>query len=463
MSFEGKRILIVGIARSGLAAAAALHRRGACLGAYDAKERMQMEKEIEQLERLDARVYSGQLPPLSDRDWDLTVVSPGVPMDTDIVSIAKQAGIPVIGELELAFQLKSDDVEIYAITGTNGKTTTTALLHFMLNQDGRIAAIGGNIGTALCSLVDDLPSGELVVEVSSFQLETVVAFKPHIAGILNITPDHLDRHKSMDKYISVKSRIFAKQTSDDYLILNYDDEMVRSYSHSARARTVFFSTNQVLAEGFFVKEGQIFLNGHGTRQLIASLAGVRLKGKHNLENILCAVAMAWSAGVGKDSISRSLSTFNGVRHRLEQVVSHKGVLYVNDSKGTNPDSTIKALEAFAEPIVLIAGGRAKGGDYSGVARLMASRLKALVLLGEAKEMMKTAVMEQGFRNIYEVDDLEAAVKEASALAIPGDVILLSPACASWDMFASYEHRGDLFCQEVARLIESDSGHDSKGG
>lgn len=463
MSFEGKKTLIVGIARSGLAAAAALHKRGAYLGAYDAKERIQIKKEIEQLEGLGSIVYSGQLPPLTDQDWDLVVVSPGVPMDTEIVRNAQQAGIPVIGEMELAFQLKSDGVEICAITGTNGKTTTTALLHFMLYQDGRIAAIGGNIGTALCSLVDDMLSGELVVEVSSFQLETVVAFKPHIAGILNITPDHLDRHKSMDEYISVKSRIFNRQTSDDYLILNYDDEMVRSYDLSARARTVFFSSSRVLDEGFFVEEGQIFLAGHGAKQLIASLAGVRLRGKHNLENILCAVAMAWSAGVGKDSIGRSLTAFDGVRHRLEQVASYKGVQYVNDSKGTNPDSTIKALEAFDEPIVLIAGGRAKGGDYSGVARLMASRLKALVLLGEAKEMMKTAVMEQGFRNIYEVDDLATAVKVASALAIPGDVVLLSPACASWDMFASYEHRGDLFCQEVARLIESDPGHDSKGG
>jgi len=455
--------LIIGIARSGLAAAAALHRRGAILGAYDAKERALIQTEAEQLERLDIPVYAGGFPPLGQQDWDLIVVSPGVPMDTEIVKQARSVGIPIIGELELAFQLKSREVEVYAITGTNGKTTTTALLHFILEQDGRTSAAGGNIGTALCSLVDDLQSGELVVEVSSFQLETVDTFKPHIVGILNLTPDHLDRHKSMAEYARIKSMVFRQQDSNDYLILNYEDEIVRSYSLTANSRTVFFSAERVLTEGFFVDEGKIFMAGNGTRQVIASLAGVSLRGKHNLENILCAVAMAWSAGVREDSISRALKRFTGVRHRLEQVASIKGVLYINDSKGTNPDSTIKALEAFAEPIVLIAGGRAKGGDYSGVAKLMASRIKALVLLGEAKGMIKTAVMEQGFRNIYEVDDLVAAVEKASQLAVPGDVVLLSPACASWDMFASYEHRGDLFCKEVARLIERETRHDSKGG
>ena len=463
MSFTGKRILIIGIARSGLAAAAALNRRGAILGAYDAKERTLIQTEAAQLEILNIPVYAGVLPPLGKQDWDLLVVSPGVPMDTEIIKKAGSVGIPIIGELELAFQLKPREVEVYAITGTNGKTTTTALLHFILEQDGRTTAAGGNIGTALCSLVDDMQSGELVVEVSSFQLETVDTFKPHIAGILNLTPDHLDRHKSMAEYARIKSMVFARQDSSDYLILNYEDEIVRSFSLAATSRTVFFSADRALPEGFYVEEGKVFLAGNGTRQLITSLEGVSLRGKHNLENILCAVAMAWSAGVREDSINRSLNRFTGVRHRLEQVASHKGVLYINDSKGTNPDSTIKALEAFAEPIVLIAGGRAKGGDYSGVARLIASRIKTLVLLGEAKGMIKTAVMEQGFRNIYEVDDLVAAVEKASQLAVPGDVVLLSPACASWDMFASYEHRGDLFCQEVARLIEREIGHDSKGG
>ncbi len=463
MSFTGKRILIIGIARSGLAAAVALYRRGAILGAYDAKDRALIQTGAEQLESLDIPVYAGEFPLLARQDWDLIVVSPGVPMDSEIIKKARSVGIPIIGELELAFQLKSRAVEVYAITGTNGKTTTTALLQFILEQDGRASAAGGNIGTALCSLVDDLQAGELVVEVSSFQLETVDTFKPHIAGILNLTPDHLDRHKSMAEYARIKGMVFQRQDSSDYLILNYEDEVVRSFSQTADSRTVFFSADRSLPEGFFIEERKIFLAGSGTRQLITSLEGVNLRGKHNLENILCAVAMAWSVGVREDAITRSLNRFTGVRHRLEQVASHKGVLYINDSKGTNPDSTIKALEAFTEPIVLIAGGRAKGGDYSGVARLMASRIKALVLLGEAKGMLKTAVMEQGFRNIYEVDDLVAAVEKASQIAVPGDVVLLSPACASWDMFASYEHRGDLFCQEVARLIEGETGHDSKGG
>ncbi len=463
MSFEGKRVLIIGLARSGLAAAAALYKRGAVLGAYDAKDRMLIPEQVQQLEGFGIPVYAGIRPPLTHDDWDLIVVSPGVPLDSEIVKLARMNGISAIGELELAFQLKSDDVEVLAITGTNGKTTTTALLHYLLEQDGRAAKVGGNIGTALCSIVDNMEKGELVVEVSSFQLETIVTFKPHIAGILNITPDHLDRHKSFENYTQIKEKVFSIQDSQDYLILNYEDAVVRSFGQAACAKVRYFSSDRELEDGFFISANSIYWAEKGERHLVSPLQGIILRGKHNLENILCAVAMAWSAGVREEVISRSLKSFAGVRHRLEHAGQHRGVLYINDSKGTNPDSTIKALQAFEEPIVLIAGGRAKGGDYSEVARLMASRVKALVLLGEAKDMIKSAVMEQGFTNIYEVDDLVAAVKKANQLAAAGDVVLLSPACASWDMFDSYEHRGDIFCGEVTKLIECNRGHDSKGG
>ena len=455
MFYLGKRILLIGLARSGMAAAIALHKRGAILTAYDGKEPKKIEPEIKQLEEMGVTVFAGVYPIITRQSLDIIVVSPGVPLDIVPLQEAFRLGIPVIGELELAYRLKSDGVEMYAVTGTNGKTTTTALLYDILTKDGRQAAAGGNIGVALCSLVDGMEAGVIAVEVSSFQLQTVEHFRPHICTVLNITPDHLDRHKTMDEYVKTKSNIFRQQTSDDYLILNYEDERVREFSCLTRSKVVYFSAERTLTEGVFVDNNSIYIAWNGETELLVSLQDILLRGKHNLENILGAVAMAHMAGVSGVVIGRSLSTFKGVRHRLEEVALHKGVLYINDSKGTNPDSTIKALESFDQPIVLIAGGRAKGGDYSMVARLIASKVKELVLVGEAKELLKSAVMDYSFRNIHEVEDFDSAVYKASELANPGDVVLLSPACASWDMFPSYEHRGDLFCELVARITASD--------
>ncbi len=455
MCFSGKRILVVGLARSGMAAIDALHKRGAILTAYDAKASEQLETEIKKLKDMGVAVYMGVNPPLSGESLDMLVVSPGVPLGIALIQEAYTLGIPVIGELELAYRIKSEQVEMFAITGTNGKTTTTALLQDIMERDGRKSAAGGNIGVALCSLVDEMDSGVIIAEVSSFQLETAVTFRPHICGILNITPDHIDRHKNIEEYTRIKSKLFGQQEAGDFLILNYEDERVRGYNCLAKSQLIYYSTEQILPEGVFVENNFIFIARDGKKDPIASLDNTLLRGKHNLENILCAVAMAWVAGVNGEVIEESLNTFKAVRHRLEEVALHRGVLYVNDSKGTNPDSTIKALEAFEQPIVLIAGGRAKGGSYDEVARLMAARIKGLVLLGEAKDLLKSAVMDYGFKNIYEVDDFPSAVYKASQMADPGDVVLLSPACASWDMFPSYEHRGDLFCELVGKIIARD--------
>jgi len=454
MPWAGKRILVIGLARSGMAAIDTLNKRGAILTAYDAKSREKLADGIRRLEDMGVSVYAGINPPISKENLDLVVVSPGVSLEIEPIRNAYTQGIPVIGELELAFRVKSDQVEMYAITGTNGKTTTTALLQDIMQRDGRRSAAGGNIGVALCSLVDELESGLIVVEVSSFQLETAITFRPHICGILNITPDHLDRHKTMEEYVKLKSKIFAHQGSKDYLILNFEDARLREFKRQARSQVVYFSTERILTEGVFIENNAIYISWKDKKEQVASLDHILLRGKHNLENILCAVAMAWMAGVRQPVIQASLSRFKGVRHRLEEVTLYQGVLYINDSKGTNPDSTIKALEAFEQPVVLIAGGRAKGGSYAEVARLMASRLKALVLLGEAKNMLKSAVWEYGFENIYEVEDFSSAVMKASQLADAGDVVLLSPACASWDMFPSYEHRGDLFCQLVGEIVKN---------
>lgn len=444
--------MVIGLARSGMAALRILHRNGAILSAYDDKGPDQLAAEFTELGTMNVQLVNGRETDLSQFNLDMIVVSPGVPLDIPILQQAIQLHIPIIGELELAYQFKSPQVEMFAITGTNGKTTTTALLHHILLTGHQNARIGGNIGVALCGLVEDMPAGIIVVEVSSFQLETTREFHPHIGGVLNITPDHLDRHKTMEEYARIKAQIYAHQTADDYLILNYEDPIVSKYGSLSHSQVVYFSTERILPAGFFVNHDTIWAAWEGNEVPIAGLQDIKLRGKHNLENILCAVAMAWMAGVDQAAIAGGLKTFQGVRHRLEEVAEENGVLYVNDSKGTNPDSTIKALEAFDQPIVLIAGGRAKGGSYDALAKLISARVKELVLVGEARELIKRAVMECGFKNIHEVEDFESAVKVAAELARPGDVVLLSPACASWDMFPSYEHRGDLFCEQVKKII-----------
>lgn len=453
MDFTGKKVLVVGLARSGMAAIQALHKRGAVLQAYDAKTAEELKNEKERLQSLGVEVFMAVFPPI-DKDLDMLIVSPGVPLDIAPVQAAFKEGIEVIGELELAYLIKSPRLHFLAVTGTNGKTTTTTLLEQILLADGRKAAVGGNIGIPLCAQVEEMDEGYISVETSSFQLESSHQFKPHVAGILNVTPDHLNRHKTMEEYIKAKSKIFARQNNSDFLILNYEDQEVSNLASKTQSRVVYFSTDRVLEEGFYVNKDVIELNWDGVCQVLLPLQDIRLRGKHNLENILCAVAMAWVDGVKAASIESVLRSFNGVRHRLEEVAIHNDILYINDSKGTNPDSTIKALEAFDQPIVLIAGGQPKGGSYAEVAQLISQKAKALVVLGEAKEIIKAAVMEFGFRNIYEVEDFPAAVYKAHALAEPGDVVLLSPACASWDMFPSYEHRGDLFCELVESIIKA---------
>lgn len=452
MDFTNKNILVIGLARSGLAALKSLHKRGARLTAYDAKSEADLGSCITDLQDMGVPVYTGIFPPVSS-DLDLLIVSPGVPLEIEPIQAAFRLGIEVISELELAYRIKSGQLEMLAVTGTNGKTTTTTLLEKILQEAGRHAAAGGNIGVALCSMVEEMQDGYISVEASSFQLETTTTFRPHIAGILNVTPDHLDRHKTMEGYMAAKARIFARQTRDDFLVLNYDDELVKKMGSQAISRKIYFSKDQPLEEGVFVSGHAIQIKWQGEGYNLMPVAELKLRGQHNLENALCAAAMAWADGVSLESIAKVLRTFSGVRHRLEEVAWHNDILYINDSKGTNPDSTIKALHAFDRPIILIAGGRPKGGSYKQVAGEISQRVRELVLLGEAKELIKSEVMESGFRNIHEVEDFPAAVYKAHQLARPGDVVLLSPACASWDMFLSYEHRGDQFCQIVQSIIQ----------
>lgn len=454
MSFKEQKVLIIGIARSGLGAAQVLSKRGALITLCDQRQGEEFGDSLRDLEQMGINIITGSYPRVTKQDFDLVVISPGIPLDIEPVRESYKAGIPVIGELELAYQLKHVNVEMYAITGTNGKTTTTSLLQSILAEEGKHSVSGGNIGVPLTSLVDNMNDGIIAVEVSSFQLETIINFRPHICGILNITPDHLDRHKTMDRYIDAKARIFENQVDDDYVVLNYEDNILRKLAQKCKSHVVYFSTERVLAEGAFLEDNMVKVIIKNNVREICKIDEVRLRGKHNLENILCAALMAIIAGINPESIRKSLMTFPGVRHRMEEVPTQNEILYINDSKATNPESAIKAVNSFERPIILIAGGRNKGSSFSSFASVIKKKVKELVLLGEACEEIKRDVIEVGFMNIHEVEDFNSAVIKANELANKGDVVLLSPACASWDMFESYEQRGDLFCNIVHSISQN---------
>ncbi len=450
MDFRDKEILVVGAGISGIAAVEVLLLKGAKVSVCDKRNRDVIENNLP-ANLLDKIKIFESYPEINHGDFDLLVVSPGIKLEIAPIAQALAQDIPVIGEVELAYHIKSPAVEIYAITGTNGKTTTTTLLQEILTAAGKQSAAGGNIGVALTTLVNNMPAGIAVAEISSFQLETINAFRPHICGLLNITPDHVDRHKTIENYIKTKGKIFANQLDNDYAIFNYEDPIVKQLSEECPAKVIFFSTERELESGAFIKDNNVTVKFDNLERPICRLDEILLRGKHNQENILCAAAMATVAGIKPEYIAATLKNFTGVRHRMEEVSIIDGVLYINDSKGTNPESSIKAIESFNNPIVLIAGGRNKGSSFDHLAQVIKSGVKELILLGEAKDAIKSSVMTAGFTNIYEVEDLDSAIKTAFKLANNGDVVLLSPACASWDMFDNYEQRGDLFCDVVRSL------------
>lgn len=453
MDFTDKKVLVVGLAISGTAAMDLLLNRGAEVHAYDSKNPDEIRVRLDGLVKRGAKIFGSELwPDVTGENYDFAVISPGVPLDSPIIEKIVQNGTKIIGELELAYLAKKSNVEIYAVTGTNGKTTTTALLEHIFKRAGRNAVAGGNIGVALSHLVQVFEDGVIVTETSSFQLDTTDKFHAHIAGIINITPDHLDRHKSMINYIRAKAQIFVNQDPSDYLVLNFEDKVVREMANYTRSNPVFFSTERVLNKGIYVRDGIITFVYEGQNLEICAVQELSLRGKHNLENVLCAVGISCLAGLEPELIKQALQDFPGVKHRMEEITLSDGILYINDSKGTNPESTMRALDAFEQPIILIAGGRDKGSDFGRLSKIISVRVKALVLLGEAREKIKNAVQEQGYKEIYEVSDLEQAVSTAYSLARTGDVVLLSPACASWDMFKSYEERGDLFRDLVMKKI-----------
>ncbi|MGD0621190.1 MAG: UDP-N-acetylmuramoyl-L-alanine--D-glutamate ligase [Thermacetogeniaceae bacterium] len=455
LNLEGKKVLVIGLARSGQAVARFLAGVGARVTGTDIKEDADLgEEALNELRALPLTLVTGGYPEMQEGQYDLAVVSPGVPLTIPPVKAAERLGIPVWSELELAARFVREP--IIAVTGTNGKTTTTALTGYIFQQAGRQGLVAGNIGIPLIREVERASQQGLrvdywILEVSSFQLERSLEFHPHIAVFLNLTPDHLDRHTTLEEYGRVKARVFANQCPEDFAVLNLDDPWVADHMHGLSARECWFSTQRAPSGGIGVADGSIVYESGGVRQVLCPVQEVRIPGRHNLENALAAAAAALLTGIDREVIATALSTFPGVPHRLELAGVVGGVKYVNDSKGTNPESVLKALDSFREPIILIAGGKPKGSDFTRLAERIRTRVKALILLGQAAPQIEQAVRAAGYTAVWNESDLEGCVRTAARLATPGDLVMLSPACASWDMFRDYEERGDLFKKLVQNL------------
>lgn len=453
MELQDKRVLVVGLGKSGVASALFLKSRGARVTVSDSKPEAELRDEILLLLEHGITVETGGHGDRTFRGQDLIVVSPGVPVDAPQIVQARNLGEPVIGEIELAAQFLAGS--IVAITGANGKTTTTSLAGEIVAAGRLSTLVGGNIGTPAISFVDQAgPATWTVLEVSSFQLETIVEFRPRIAVILNITPDHLDRHKTFANYISAKARVFENQRADDFTVLNADDPTTAGLSDRTRAQLFWFSRKKEVEKGAFVRGTHIyFRDGHSEREIM-TLAELPLKGAHNLENVLAGVSIGVLAGCQPEQIRQAVRNFKAVEHRLEFVAKVAGVDYYNDSKATNVDATIKALESFPANIHLILGGKDKGSDYTVLNELLRQRVKRVYTIGAAAAKIESQI--QGAAEIEHSETLENAVRRASESAVPGDVILLAPACASFDQFQSYEHRGRAFKETVHSLAMSRS-------
>ncbi|HEY0162848.1 MAG TPA: UDP-N-acetylmuramoyl-L-alanine--D-glutamate ligase [Edaphobacter sp.] len=450
MDLKNKRVLVVGLGKSGIAAAIFLRKQGARVTVSDTRSAAALAKEIPALLEAGIMVESGGHGLLTFRRQDLIVVSPGVPLETPEVKQVISFGVPVIGELELASRFLKG--RVVAITGSNGKTTTTTLIGKIFAEGGLQALVGGNIGTPVIDLIPESTNETVsVLEVSSFQLETIAEFRPWIALVLNITPDHLDRHGSFENYAAAKTRITENQQPEDFLILNAEDKPTQMVAAKTKAQIYWFSSRRPIKQGAFVYgESIVFIPREGGKtEPIMPVAEIPLKGSHNVENVLAAVCAARLAGVPAEKIRASVASFKAVEHRLELVRELAGVEYYNDSKATNVDATIKAVEAFPGGIHLILGGKDKGSDYTVLSPLLRERVKAVYTIGSAAEKIGREL--HGVVKMVEAGTMDVAVHEARKAAVPGDVVLLAPACSSFDQFQNYEHRGRVFRQIVHEL------------
>ncbi|NYF90602.1 UDP-N-acetylmuramoylalanine--D-glutamate ligase [Edaphobacter lichenicola] len=451
MDLKNKRVLVVGLGKSGLSAAMFLRAQGARVTVSDTRSAVALAQEIPALLEAGIMVESGGHGLLTFRRQDLIVVSPGVPMDTPEVKQVVAFGLTVIGELELASRYLQG--QVVAITGSNGKTTTTTLVGKILSDAGVPTQVGGNIGLPVIDLVaKSTPETVNVLEVSSFQLETVEEFHPRIAVILNITPDHLDRHGSFERYVAAKERIFERQGAGDALVLNGDDRVTQMCAARAKSEVFWFSGTKAVRKGAFVRDGVIVWveKEGGVTEPVMPVSEVPLKGAHNIENVLAAVCAARLAKVSAESVRASVASFTAVEHRLELVRKLNGVEFYNDSKATNVDATMKAVASFSKGVHLILGGKDKDSDYGLMAELLKERVKVVYTIGSAAEKIERQL--HGVVKMVAAGTMETAVAEAAKAAVTGDVVLLSPACSSFDQFENYEHRGRVFRQLVNQLI-----------
>lgn len=451
MNLKNKKVLLVGLAKTGVSTIKHLNRLGAKVVVNDIKDKDKLKDILDELSDLNNVEYILGYHPENVDDVDITVVSPGVPLDLPFILKLKSKNIEIIGEVELAYRLSQNPIFI-GITGTNGKTTTTSLVGEIFKKASKDTYIVGNIGNPVIDTVGIANENSvLVTELSSFQLESIDKFKPHVSAILNFTEDHLNRHHTMKAYIEAKARIFENQDSKDFCILNYDDEDVRTLSDSVKAKKIFFSRKKSLEYGIYLDEKKNIIINIDEKITLLNKDELSLPGDHNLENCMAAAAIAYVSNIDIDVIRKVLKTFAGVEHRQEFVRNLNGIMFVNDSKATNPDSSIKAVQSYNRPIVLIAGGMDKQSSFDEFLDIAKENVYALVLLGETAQKIKECAQNKGFDNITIVKDMKEAVNASYQIAKDGDVVLLSPACASWDMYKSFEVRGCDFKDNVNNL------------
>lgn len=449
----GQRVLVAGTGKSGMAAVKLMLHLGGDVVLYDGNTNLDPD-EIKRCFDADAKlsVVLGDLKRTDLLGVELSIISPGIPLDAPFVSVLCEAKIPIWSEIQLAYHCSKG--RLAAITGTNGKTTTTALAGEIMKAYYESVFVVGNIGIPYTQIALETEDDSVTIaEVSSFQLETIMDFKPDVSAILNITPDHLNRHKTMECYIHIKESITMNQTKEDICILNYDDEVLRSFGESGllKPKVVYFSSSQVLEEGFYMVGDLIIYKHNGQVTDLADIKELNLLGKHNYENIMAAAAIGVSMGVPLDIIKRVIRDFKAVEHRIEFVTERFGVKYYNDSKGTNPDAAIQAIRAMPGPTLLIAGGYDKDSEYDSWIEEFGGKVKYLVLIGQTRDKIADCAKAHGFTEIMYAEDMREAVHVCASYSEPGDYVLLSPACASWGMFRDYEERGNIFKECVRSL------------
>ena len=452
VDLKNKNVLVFGTGISGIAAADLLGAVGASPILYDGNQEVDKEAVLHKTKGdYPVSIYTGELPGQVLDSLDLAVLSPGVPTDLPLVKEFYQRGIKVWGEVELAYQMGKG--KVLAITGTNGKTTTTALLGKITGDYEKSVYVVGNIGTPYTSLALKMQENTVTVaEISSFQLETTETFRPAVSAILNITEDHLNRHHTMEEYIRVKELITKNQKPEDVCVLNYEDEVLREFGASAVPRVVYFSSQRKLESGIYLEGDRILLKPQNEAEIeVVKTRDLKLLGQHNFENVMAAVAMAYYAGIPMESIRKSICEFTAVEHRIEFVLEKDGVAYYNDSKATNPDAAIKGIQAMNRPTLLIGGGYDKESGYEEWIGAFNGKVKYLVLIGQTREKIQKTAHEMGFAKTILADSLEEAVKICAQKAESGDAVLLSPACASWGQFDNYEQRGRKFKEYVRAL------------